>query len=317
MTDTLETPRLFLRTIQPQDLNAFFPIFADERAMRFMPTPPHASADETLAWLGGEASRPGAHFWTIRFRDSEEPIGYVNYLGQTRFPGMGYMVNPNHWGQGIAPEACRAALDFGFEQLGYGRVELWIDETNTRSIRVAQKLGFQPKGRIPLKYPHRDNHHFMLVYGILADQWKAEVGPPERGVSAGGGTAADHETHFFGVEPVLRVPDVPATVLYYREKLGFGVEFIYGDPPEHAGVSRGEWTGSTVTLQFSQFQPEQELAPSGYLYVNVDTRIDALCDIYRKRGVEILSDPEDKPWGMREFTMRDLNGYILVFGTQR
>ena len=61
--------------------------------------------------------------------------------------------------------------------------------------------------------------------------------------------------------------------------------------------------------------PEREIQPSAYLYIFTDNRIDELCADYRDRGVEIVSDPEDEPWGIREFSVRDLDGHRLVFGT--
>lgn len=90
----------------------------------------------------------GAVLWAICLRDTNEIIGHVHYLGETRLPGMGYIIRRNHWGKGIAPEACRTVLPYGFEELGYDRIELWIDAPNYASQRVAQKLGFRLEGRI-------------------------------------------------------------------------------------------------------------------------------------------------------------------------
>lgn len=304
MSDILHTNRLTLRPVTMDDMSAYHAMLSDERAMRFMPTPPHETLEETGTWIVGELSRSGAMYWSIIENEHQKIIGYVNFLGETRFPGMGYMIHPDHWGQGYAPEACRAALDFGFDQLRYDRVELWIDETNSASQRVAHKLGFRHKGRIPLKYRHRDQNHVMAIYGTLATEWKdqAEANPT-------------NDTIFYRSEPALMVHDVEKTAMYYRDKLGFRIDFLFGDPAEHAGLSRGEWTGSSVVIQITSVPAEREIKPAGYLYIFVDSSIDQLCADYKENGVDIVSACKDQPWGLREFAVRDFNGHTLVFGT--
>jgi RimJ/RimL family protein N-acetyltransferase/uncharacterized glyoxalase superfamily protein PhnB len=302
MNTTLQTKRLVLRPFSPEAIPALHPIFCDERAMRFMPTLPHRSLIETEDWLQAEAARPGAHTWTLHLIANQKSIGYLNFLGGTRFPGMGYIIHPEYWGQGYAPEACQTALDYGFTHLGYDRVELWINQSNAASIRVAEKLNFELKNRIPQKYAHETQHHFMLIYGLLATEWF-------------GTSQTKQPTSLFRVEPVLAVSDVAAAATFYRDKLGFQIDFLFGDPPDHAAVSRGDWTGSTVTIQLTLAPKDYEITPAGYLYVYTDTSLDFLCDSFLKNGVQILTKPQDQPWGMREFVVRDLNGHRIVFGT--
>ena len=51
--------------------------------------------------------------------------------------------------------------------------------------------------------------------------------------------------------PILAVPDVQAAAEYYCDKLGFTVGFLYGDPPTHGGIHRGEWTSEGAHIQLS------------------------------------------------------------------
>jgi ribosomal-protein-alanine N-acetyltransferase len=313
MSEVLHTERLILRPFAADDRDEvagrFFSILSHPRAMRFMPTPPHQTVADTEAWMDAELSGQGAHGWAIHLRDGDPAIGYVNFLGNTRIPGMGYLLHPDYWGRGIAPEACRAVLDYGFDRLALDRVELWIDERNAASQRVAHKLGFRLKGRIAQKYTHESAYHFMLIYGLRATEWQAAPDPPAP-------TSAQPEAAtLFRAEPVLMVHDVAASAAFYRDRLGFHVDFLYGDPADHAAVSRGDWTGSLVTIQLSSVPPERDLTPAGYLYIFMDTRLDELYDDYRARGVDIVSEPADRPWGLREFAIRDLDGHTLVFAT--
>ena len=301
-TPRLTSERLQLIPLQAERLEALHPIFAAAEAMAHMPTPPHASPAETAALLRQESSRSGAHYWIITRHGSTDPLGMVNFLGETRVPGLGYIIRRDCWGQGFATEACRTALDFGFGALGLERVELWIEEGNIASQRVAAKLGFQIKGRLPLKYPHRPHNHIMLVFGQRAAAWR---GAPEQ----------QREVPFYRSEAVLEVRDVAAAAAFYRDRLGFQIDFLYGDPPEHGGVSRGGWSGSGVVLQLSQAPPGKALRPAGYLYIFVGSEIDRLYAQYRDAGVTIVSPPESQPWGLREFSVRDLDDQLLCFGT--
>ena len=121
-----------------------------------------------------------------------------------------------------------------------------------------------------------------------------------------------HQLH--GMQPVLLVPDVRATVAFYRDQLGFHDDFVVGDPPVHARVvADPTYASPTVHIRFEPLPPGGTLTPSAYLWLHVGRGLDELHDLYRSRGVRILEKPEDKPWGLRQFQIEDCNGYVLCF----
>ena len=130
-------------------------------------------------------------------------------------------------------------------------------------------------------------------------------------------TATTDGHELYGVEAVLFVPDVAATLAFYRDVLGFNVDFDFGSPPLHARVSSGDPAApGTARIRF-------ELAPTPlaetrgcYLYVYVGRALDDLFTAYRDRGVEIVGVPKDRPWGLRQFEIRDCNGYLLTFAAE-
>jgi len=128
-------------------------------------------------------------------------------------------------------------------------------------------------------------------------------------------TTDGHDLH--GVQVVLFVSDVAATLLYYRDTLGFHVDFEHGSPPTHARVSSGERGGpSAARIRFERRSTPSATAQSCYLYVHVGQRLDELCADYRARGVDIVSEPKDRAWGLRQFEIRDCNGYLLTFAAE-
>lgn len=293
--EILETNRLTLRPLTLDDADDIFVAYSDAETMRFMSGPPHENASQTRNYLQMSMMRKGCAYWAICEKDSDTALGFVNYLGETRFPGLGYILRRDKWGLGYTTEACRAALAYGFHTLDYDRVELWIDEWNSKSIRVATKLGCSLVGRLNQKYRHRDDYHTMLVYGVWREAMKRPM--------------------MFSAEPVLMTHDLASALDFYHQKLGFNIDFVYGDPPDHAGISYADWSGQGVVMQLTQVPAEQEIMPAGYLYIIMSSKLDELCEQYRANGVEIYQEPTNQPWGLREFGIKDLDGQALRFGT--
>jgi len=109
-------------------------------------------------------------------------------------------------------------------------------------------------------------------------------------------------------EPIFPVADVVATVRYYRAVLGFADQWLWGDPPDFGGVRWGK-----ISVMFAQ-QSGPDANVGGQWHSFFVDGIDALCDLHRRNGATICSPLEAKPWGLREYTVRDLNGHYLRFG---
>jgi catechol 2,3-dioxygenase-like lactoylglutathione lyase family enzyme len=109
-------------------------------------------------------------------------------------------------------------------------------------------------------------------------------------------------------EAILAVADVAATVRFYRDKLGFTREWLWDDPPTFGGVSWGK-----VGVMFC-LQPALAARVEGHQHAFFVSGIDRLHQRHRDNGVQVISPLEAKPWGLREYTVRDPNGYHLRFG---
>jgi GNAT superfamily N-acetyltransferase len=109
-------------------------------------------------------------------------------------------------------------------------------------------------------------------------------------------------------EAILAVADVAATILFYRDKLGFTREWLWGEPPTFGGVSWGK-----VGVMFC-LQPALAARIEGHQHSFFVTGIDRLYEQHHQNGVQVISPLEAKPWGLREYTVRDPNGYHLRFG---
>lgn len=77
------------------------------------------------------------------------PVGYVDLHGRdAHVRELGYAIGPSpRWGHGLATEAARAGIEWGFERLHLDRIWAEAVEANIASVRVLEKVGMHPIGR--------------------------------------------------------------------------------------------------------------------------------------------------------------------------
>jgi len=124
------------------------------------------------------------------------------------------------------------------------------------------------------------------------------------------------EPGFHWMTPVLCVHDVPKSLAYYRDVLGFAVSWQWAedeafDGPAHATfacVQRGD-----VCLFLCEQGQGQ---PGSWVCMNVRTRdeLDELHRQYVAAGARVVRPPTDEPWGMVEMVVEDLDGNTFRMG---
>lgn len=107
------------------------------------------------------------------------------------------------------------------------------------------------------------------------------------------------------VHPALCVTNVSAAAAFYEKKLGFTLAFTQGDPPSMAGLILGN-------VQI--FLEQGTASPKGCSVYFVVGNADELYEFHRAAGVDIVVPPGDRHYGLRDYRVRDLDGYELEFG---
>jgi len=175
----IETPRLALRRWTYADRDAFRAMVSDPDLMRHLhdsvPLTP-AQADDALRETI-ERYQEGFSDWAIVRLDDGLILGEC---GLTRLPEfdeieIGYMLAPQHWGQGYAFEAATAVTRYAFEQLKLDRLIALTRPENERSIRVLEKLGMQRVG------PCVHRGHEMIKYSRAQERGTTSRGNTSRG----------------------------------------------------------------------------------------------------------------------------------------
>jgi RimJ/RimL family protein N-acetyltransferase len=148
---SLDTPRLHIRPRTLADLDACLAIGSDPRTMRFLGGVPEAAAlraflVERLA-SGWPAPAPGGH-WMVTPKGDASPIGWCGIfpLETSGFFEIGYRYLPAAWGKGVATEAARAVLAYGFERIELDPIVAVTHRDNVASQNVLAKIGFKREG---------------------------------------------------------------------------------------------------------------------------------------------------------------------------
>jgi catechol 2,3-dioxygenase-like lactoylglutathione lyase family enzyme len=118
-----------------------------------------------------------------------------------------------------------------------------------------------------------------------------------------------------GIAPQFVVQDVVKTAEFYRDKLGFELLGYFADPPVYAMVRRDSAEIHFGKADSDKIQTNEAvrrgLGTDAYIFV---TDVNALYNEFVERGVEIIEGPIKRIYECIEITVKDCNGFQLVFG---
>lgn len=117
-----------------------------------------------------------------------------------------------------------------------------------------------------------------------------------------------HKT-FPGAVPEIPVSDMGAALDYYKNRLGFDIDWAAKDDGI-SGVSRGQ---CRIFLTDSEFREQRGNSPPVVTWLNLDSKaeVDAQHTEWQANGATITAQPESKPYMLHEFTAADLDGNVF------
>ena len=160
----LETPRLILREMTPDDFPALCAMLRDPEVMYAYA---HAFSEaEARQWLDRQLQRyreDGFGLWAVTLkteggltRQDGPPVSRERVLE------VGYLFRKSRWHQGYATEAARACRDYAFTVLDAGEVFSIIRDNNAASQAVARRNGMRPGARFIKRYYGLDMPHVVF-----------------------------------------------------------------------------------------------------------------------------------------------------------
>jgi uncharacterized glyoxalase superfamily protein PhnB len=117
------------------------------------------------------------------------------------------------------------------------------------------------------------------------------------------------------ISPTLAVRNMKGTIEFYKNSLGFkmGTAFPDASNPEYVDLSKDGMVLMFIPARNIGIGSGEKLGIGVNLYLQIDGDIDEYYQKLKKKGVKIVVDIKDEPYGIRDFTIEDVDGYQLTF----
>lgn len=145
---TLESERLLLRQITPEDVQEVLELRGNPENMKYIPRPLLKNKEEALDYIKmiqEKIESNEAINWAVTLKPDNKLLGVIGHYRikwEHYRSEIGYMLLPEVHGKGIATEAINLLVDYGFNKMNMHSLEAVIDPENIASAKVLEKNGF-------------------------------------------------------------------------------------------------------------------------------------------------------------------------------
>jgi len=175
----LTTPRLILREIVPEDAADLFNMNSDSEVLKYDVDPVMQDVAEAARWIEKVRQYVAAKealSWAVCLKQENRMIGDMVFIfwGKVYYKAdLGYRIARPYWQRGIATEALRAMMQFGFETMHLHRINVDTRMDNIASVRLMQKLGFRHEGvRRECVRNEDGSYQDWGLYGMLENEYQ-------------------------------------------------------------------------------------------------------------------------------------------------
>lgn len=169
----LESERLLLRQMSPDDFNEVFEIRSNPDLMKYIPRPMLKKKEEALeliSTINNKIIENEGINWAITLKPNNKLLGYIGHykIKWDHFRSeIGYMILPEAQGKGIVSEAIAMIVQYGFHEMGMHSIEAIIDPENTASAKVLEKNGFKKEAHFREDCFFEGKFYDSVIYSIL------------------------------------------------------------------------------------------------------------------------------------------------------
>lgn len=174
---TLTTERLIMRKMLVSDYKDMFEYSCRPETSKYLLWTPHVSpkfSKRYLSYLQGQYRDENFYDFALENRATGKMIGtcgFTTFDLENNSAEVGYVLNPDYWGIGLAPEALRRLMQFGFTELRLHRLVAKIINENSASKRVAEKCGFRHESTHKDAMLIKGEYRTICEYAILAPEY--------------------------------------------------------------------------------------------------------------------------------------------------
>jgi ribosomal-protein-alanine N-acetyltransferase len=181
----LITARLILRWLRMDDADFILKEWGDQVVTYYMrdeePLKTREQAEEMLQHLQKPETYQNMRWWGIELKAEGILIGTIGYCAWDKrhhHAEVGYDMWPAYWGRGLMPEALRAVVRYGVDEMELNRVQATTHTENQRSQRVLEKLSFQREGILREFYCRDGTYNDQVQFSLLKSEWKEAENTP-------------------------------------------------------------------------------------------------------------------------------------------
>ena len=148
----IETERLLIRKFTLDDVEASYQMNLDAEVSRYTGDGGVVSREEIehriVNHVLADYKEHGYGRFAMELKSTGQFIGFcgLKYLPDLKETDLGYRMMSAYWGKGLATEAGRAVMEYGWQTLGLKRIIAMVLPENQGSVRVLEKLGFVREG---------------------------------------------------------------------------------------------------------------------------------------------------------------------------
>ncbi len=182
----LLTDRLTLRKLTVADDADMYEYASRSDVTKYLtwyPHPDKAYTREYLHYLAGRYAGGMFYDWAIVYEPDSKMVGtcgFTSFNCAADSAEVGYVLNPEYWGKGIAGEALGRVMEFGFEELRLHRIEAKFIQGNERSLHVMQRAGMTFEGYLRDGMLIKGGYVTVGIASILAPEWRNRQAQDEK-----------------------------------------------------------------------------------------------------------------------------------------
>lgn len=174
----LETRRLLLREVRPEDSQAIFSYYSDHLVTKYFMEPlTNQKQAEEIAQEYIEYYRAGTGLvWAITLKGDPTLVGTCGYEIFSRYDKrgeIGYDLALAYWGQGLMKEALQAVIAYSFDILSLNRIQAYIMAENERSIMLLKSLHFEVEGVLREHRWFKGKYIDNVLMSLLKKDWQS------------------------------------------------------------------------------------------------------------------------------------------------
>lgn len=177
--EQLDGSLVSLRLVELSDCNdRYVAWLADPEVNRYLETRWQPQTAESIrAFVTAMQADPWSYLFCIVEREHGRHVGNIKVgpvSARHQCADVSYFVGERAcWGKGLATEAIRLVVDFGFRSLGLNRIQAGVYESNRGSVKALERNGFRAEGCWRSQLRSGDIWEDHLWFGLLRHEWQA------------------------------------------------------------------------------------------------------------------------------------------------